>query len=86
MLLNCGQTVLVRGVFIDGEEKGGECVVFPTHFIRLFFAKERKRKLKRDKIADLNLENINHEDSEKCQGNCQKKVNFENNEDLNNEN
>lgn len=87
VLLNCGQTVLVRGVFIDGEEKGGECVVFPTHYIRLFFAKERKRKNHRDKVAsaDFNLEN--HESSEKYHENCGKKVMFEsNNEDLNEKN
>lgn len=80
MLLNCCQTVLVRGVFIDGEEKGGECVNFPTHYIRLFFAKVRAKKLKCDKVSDMYLENV--KESEKCQGNCGRKVMFVN-EDLN---
>lgn len=37
VLLNCSNTILVRGVYIDAEEEGGQCVVFPCHYLRLFF-------------------------------------------------
>lgn len=46
-LLNCSNTVLVRGVYIDAEEPEGQCVIFPIYYIRLFFQKERSRKQKR---------------------------------------
>lgn len=46
-LLNCSNTVLVRGVYIDAEEPDGQCVVFPVYYIRLFFQKERLKKQKR---------------------------------------
>ncbi|KAG6449377.1 hypothetical protein O3G_MSEX006033 [Manduca sexta] len=44
ILLNCSNSVLVRGVYIDAEEPAGECVVFPCHYLRLFFHKERTKK------------------------------------------
>lgn len=37
MLLNCSNSILVRGVYIDAEEDNGKCVVFPCHYLRLFF-------------------------------------------------
>lgn len=43
-LLNCSNSVLVRGVYIDAEEPNGQCVIFPIFYIRLFFEKERSRK------------------------------------------
>lgn len=43
-MLNCSNSVLVRGVYIDGAEPGGQCVVFPVYYIRLFFQKERTKK------------------------------------------
>ncbi|XP_062545692.1 uncharacterized protein LOC134212129 isoform X2 [Armigeres subalbatus] len=44
ILLNCSNSVLVRGVYIDAEEPAGQCVVFPVYYIRLFFQKERTKK------------------------------------------
>ncbi|XP_072938735.1 uncharacterized protein fusl isoform X1 [Epargyreus clarus] len=44
ILLNCSNSVLVRGVYIDAEEPAGDCVVFPCHYLRLFFHKERTKK------------------------------------------
>lgn len=49
-LLNCSNTVLVRGVYIDAEEPDGQCVVFPVYYIRLFFQKER---LKKQRMMDM---------------------------------
>lgn len=46
-MLNCSNTVLVRGVFVDAEEPAGQCVIFPVHYIRLFFQKERNKKERR---------------------------------------
>lgn len=43
VLLNCSNTLLVRGVYIDAEEPGGECVNFPCHYLRLFFHRERAK-------------------------------------------
>ncbi|XP_067010130.2 uncharacterized protein fusl [Anabrus simplex] len=47
MLLNCSNSVLVRGVYIDGEEEGGKCVVFPIYYLRLFFQTRRLQKLEK---------------------------------------
>ncbi|XP_024936877.1 uncharacterized protein LOC107263734 isoform X1 [Cephus cinctus] len=44
VLLNCSNSVLVRGVYIDAEEEDGKCVVFPCHYLRLFFKIEREKK------------------------------------------
>lgn len=46
-MLNCSNTVLVRGVYIDAEEPGGQCVIFPVYYVRLFFQKERNKKQQR---------------------------------------
>lgn len=47
LLLNCANSILVRGVYIDAEEPGGQCVIFPIYYVRLYFQKERARKQKR---------------------------------------
>lgn len=44
VLLNCSNSILVRGVYIDAEEDDGKCVVFPCHYLRLFFKVEREKK------------------------------------------
>ncbi|KZC10897.1 hypothetical protein WN55_01596 [Dufourea novaeangliae] len=44
VLLNCSNSILVRGVYIDAEEEDGKCVVFPCHYLRLFFKVEREKK------------------------------------------
>ncbi|XP_043278064.1 uncharacterized protein fusl isoform X1 [Venturia canescens] len=44
VLLNCSNSILVRGVYIDAEEEEGRCVVFPCHYLRLFFKIERQKK------------------------------------------
>lgn len=49
ILLNCSNSLLVRGVYIDAEEPEGQCVVFPVYYIRLFFQKERTKKENRMK-------------------------------------
>lgn len=52
-MLNCSNSVLVRGVYIDGAEPGGQCVIFPVYYIRLFFQKERtKMQLRRLRDAE----------------------------------
>lgn len=56
-LLNCSNSVLVRGVYIDAEEPAGQCVIFPVYYIRLFFQKERTKKQKR--LIDA-LEKLDH--------------------------
>ncbi|XP_051155003.1 uncharacterized protein LOC127277730 [Leptopilina boulardi] len=44
VLLNCSNSILVRGVYIDAEEDKGKCVVFPCHYLRLLFKVEREKK------------------------------------------
>lgn len=34
----------MRGVYIDAEEPGGQCVIFPVCYIRLYIQKERNKK------------------------------------------
>lgn len=46
-MLNCSNSVLVRGVYIDAEEPAGQCVIFPVYYIRLFVQKERSKKERR---------------------------------------
>lgn len=46
-MLNCSNSVLVRGVYIDCEEPAGQCVIFPVYYIRLFVEKERFKKQRR---------------------------------------
>ncbi|XP_059476124.1 uncharacterized protein LOC132197087 isoform X2 [Neocloeon triangulifer] len=43
MILNCGNSLLVRGVYIDGEEEGGQCVVFQVNYLRYHYKEKRKR-------------------------------------------
>lgn len=35
VLLNSSNSILVRGVYIDAEEDGTECVDFPCYYVRL---------------------------------------------------
>ncbi|KAL1122305.1 hypothetical protein AAG570_003710 [Ranatra chinensis] len=37
VLINSSNSVLVRGVYIDAEEEGEQCVDFPCYYLRLFF-------------------------------------------------
>lgn len=60
-LMNCSNSVLVRGVYIDAEEPNGQCVVFPIYYIRLFFEKERtKKQQKQQKHLEATLEKGEH--------------------------
>lgn len=59
ILLNCSNSVLVRGVYIDAEEPAGQCVVFPVYYIRLFFQKERTKKQKK-MLESLNRAEFNN--------------------------
>lgn len=48
VLINSSNSILVRGVYIDGEEAGSQCVDFPCYYLRLFFQSKRKKKLLRE--------------------------------------
>lgn len=45
IFINSSNSILVRGVYIDGEEDGAQCVDFPCYYLRLFFQAKRKKKL-----------------------------------------
>lgn len=68
-MLNCSNSVLVRGVYIDAEEPAGQCVIFPVYYIRLFFQKERLKKQRRmlDAVEKGDQHVILLEKSEKSQ-------------------
>ncbi|KAH8412879.1 hypothetical protein KR009_006445 [Drosophila setifemur] len=42
--LKCSNSILVRGVFIDGEGVGAESVDIPINYVRLHFLRERRKK------------------------------------------
>ncbi|XP_073979618.1 transmembrane protein fuseless isoform X2 [Rhodnius prolixus] len=48
MLINSSNSILVRGVYLDCEEQGDQCVDFPTYYVRLFFQTRREKKLLRE--------------------------------------
>lgn len=68
-MLNCSNSVLVRGVYIDAEEPAGQCVVFPIYYIRFFFQKERTKKQRKllealdSAAADANTELLTKKNS-----------------------
>lgn len=64
-MLNCSNSVLVRGVFVDAEEPAGQCVIFPVHYIRLFVQKERTKKERRMDLEKGELQKELLEKSEK---------------------
>ncbi|XP_037927305.1 uncharacterized protein LOC119661872 [Teleopsis dalmanni] len=43
--LKCSNSILVRGVFIDAEGHGGECVDLPINYVKLHFERERTKKV-----------------------------------------
>ncbi|CAI6365731.1 unnamed protein product [Macrosiphum euphorbiae] len=49
VLLNSSNSILVRGVYIDAEEDGTQCVDFPCYYVRLLVQKrKRKRQIRED--------------------------------------
>ncbi|XP_014273211.1 uncharacterized protein fusl isoform X3 [Halyomorpha halys] len=48
VLINSSNSILVRGVYIDGEEAGAQCVDFPCYYLRLIFQSKRKDKILRE--------------------------------------
>lgn len=42
--LKCSNSILVRGVYIDADGPGGECVDIPINYVKLHFERERKKK------------------------------------------
>ncbi|XP_056641897.1 uncharacterized protein LOC130448495 [Diorhabda sublineata] len=52
-LCRCSNSLLVRGVYIDAEEPGGECAVFPCYYLRIIFMKKKLKKM------NLNAYNLN---------------------------
>ncbi|CAH1407052.1 unnamed protein product [Nezara viridula] len=48
VLINSSNSILVRGVYIDGEEAGAQCVDFPCYYLRLIFQSKRKEKIIRE--------------------------------------
>lgn len=52
-LCRCSNSLLVRGVYIDAEEPGGDCAVFPCYYLRIIFLKKKLKKM------NLNTYNLN---------------------------
>ncbi|BFF95785.1 uncharacterized protein DMAD_13116 [Drosophila madeirensis] len=43
--IKCSNSILVRGVFIDGDGTGAESVDIPINYVRLHFLRERRKKV-----------------------------------------
>lgn len=76
-MLNCSNSVLVRGVYIDAEEPGGQCVIFPVYYIRLYFQKERNKKQRRQHEVEKGQQTELLETCEKSATQIVKNVNGE---------
>ncbi|XP_066146428.1 uncharacterized protein [Euwallacea fornicatus] len=35
VVINCSNSLLVRGIYKDGKESNGDCVIFPCHYLRI---------------------------------------------------
>ncbi|XP_076274721.1 uncharacterized protein LOC143205353 [Rhynchophorus ferrugineus] len=44
LVLGCSNSLLVRGVYKDGKEPNGDCVVFPCEFLRIIYEQESPSK------------------------------------------
>lgn len=53
IMLNCANSIALRGAFIDAEEPGGQCIVFPIYYVRSFTIKQRTKKQQRNVDALL---------------------------------
>lgn len=42
--LKCSNSILVRGVYIDADGPGGECVDIPINYVKLHFERERNKR------------------------------------------
>ncbi|XP_002002895.3 uncharacterized protein LOC6576915 [Drosophila mojavensis] len=51
--LKCSNSILVRGVFIDGEGSGAEAVHLPINYVRLHFLRERRKKVAAEQYSHL---------------------------------
>lgn len=77
-MLNCSNSVLVRGVYIDAEEPGGQCVIIPVYYIRFYFQKERNKKQRKKLDAEKAVQQTElTESSHRTQQQIVKNVNGE---------
>ncbi|XP_012280811.1 uncharacterized protein LOC105699936 [Orussus abietinus] len=65
VLLNCSNSILVRGVYIDAEEEEGHCINFSCRYLRLFFKNEREKKeARRQRTLSLCTDGCANKDGE----------------------
>uniref|UniRef100_A0A6M2DZX2 Uncharacterized protein n=1 Tax=Xenopsylla cheopis TaxID=163159 RepID=A0A6M2DZX2_XENCH len=79
LVLNCGNSVLVRGVYVDAEENAGDCVILPVQYLRLYFKREKNKSSRRKAAAEA-LITMPQQIKQMEQGNLQECENFLENE------
>lgn len=66
--LKCSNSILVRGVYLDADGSGEECVEIPIHYVRLHFERERKKRTNSvysQKPSNLLLKSSNDKESQR---------------------
>ncbi|VVC30492.1 Protein fuseless [Cinara cedri] len=58
VLVNSSNSILVRGVYIDAEEDGTQCVDFPCYYVRLLVQKRKRRKQRHIEEEDKEMMQI----------------------------
>jgi hypothetical protein len=67
VLLNSSNSILVRGVYIDAEEDGTQCVDFPCYYVRLLVQKRKRKKQIREGEEGKEMTQIKIEKEEKTE-------------------
>lgn len=63
--LKCSNSILVRGVYIDADGPGGQCVDIPIHYVKLHFQRERTKRAETvyNQKPNLLIKNNNDKDA-----------------------
>ncbi|XP_046807700.1 uncharacterized protein LOC111681394 [Lucilia cuprina] len=56
--LKCSNSILVRGVYIDADGPGGQCVDIPINYVKLHFERERTKKRNSNQIYSQSKPNL----------------------------
>ncbi|XP_060863733.1 uncharacterized protein LOC132940260 isoform X2 [Metopolophium dirhodum] len=68
VLLNSSNSILVRGVYIDAEEDGTQCVDFPCYYVRLLVQKRKRKRQIREDEEGKEMTQIKIGNEEKTEG------------------
>lgn len=60
VILNCSNSTLVRGIYTDGKESNGECVVFPCHYLRIILEQQNESGEGSNTSAEKTINNLDN--------------------------